>query len=180
MRKETHTVQRAIEPFVQEDNIPVVMEMLYPMLSNNGKKEVKQYWKETGYELTPEAFEIICNAAKEVTGIDIRNVTKRNKLTSLTQFLISFALYHEFVVCKKATLKNICETYMPSIKHSQIIYAVKAIEKNIHEESVFNVLYKFVLAIESAGFGNSNRRVITLRAGMKNTNALTLNEVKQN
>lgn len=169
MKKQTHTIHDAIEPFVQEQNLSVIFETLYPLLSVKGKKEVKEYWKQSGEALTAEAFEKICNAAKEVTGVDIRTVTKRTKETSLAQFLVSFALYHEFVLCKKATLKSICEQYMPSIKHSQILYAVNAIEKSMHLTSVFEMLYKFALAIEAHGFGNTNRRVIVLRASLKKT-----------
>ena len=169
MKKQTQNIHDAIEPFVQEQNISLIMEMLYPLLSVKGKKEVKQFWKENGEALTPEAFNKICNAAKEITGVDIRETKQRTKETTLAQFLVSFALYHEFVLCKKATLKSICQQYMPSIKHSQILYAVNAIEKSMHLTSVFEMLYKFALAIEAHGFGNTNRRVIVLRASLKKT-----------
>ena len=163
MKKQTHTVQNAIEPFVQEQNLSVIFETLYPLLSTQGKKEVKQFWKENGEALTPETFNTICNIAKDITGIDIREAKNRNKETTLAQFLVSFALYHEFVVCKKATLKSICQQYMPSIKHSQILYAVNAIEKSMHLETVFTLVHKFALELEAKGFGNCNRRVIVKR-----------------
>lgn len=171
MIKQTHTVQNAVEPFVKEENLSVIFEMLYPLLSTKGKKEVKQFWKENGEALTPETFNTICNIAKDITGIDIREAKQRTKETTLAQFLVSFALYHEFVLCKKATLKNICQQYMPSIKHSQILYAVNAIEKSMHLESVFELVHKFALALEAKGFGNCNRRVIVKRM----TNAMETN-----
>ena len=164
MKKSTQSVQEAIEPFILEDNMPAVMERLYPLLSFKGKQEVKKFWKENKVALTIESFNVICDAAQQLTGIDIRNKESKNKKTTLAQFLVSFALYEEFVVCKKATLKEVCQQYMPSITHSQILYAVHAIEKSIHLESAFDLLNKFCITLATHGLNNCHRRLVILKA----------------
>ena len=178
MKKQTNTIHDAIEPFIQEQNIPIILELLYPLLSAKGKNEVKQFWKENGEALTPEAYKTICSIVKDITGIEVGKTKNRNKETTLAQFLVSFALYHEFVICKKVTLKNLCQEYMPTIKHSQILYAVNAVEKSISLPSVFEIVSKFALALEAKGFGCVNRRVIELSAAMLKNK--TVNEEQHN
>lgn len=163
MKKSKPSVLAAIEPFVLEENIPSVMEMLYPMLSYRGKQEVKSYWKQNDATITPKTFELICEVAKEVTGVDIRTIQGRNKKNTLAQFFVSFALYHEFVALKKITLKGLCQQYMPAIKHSQILYAVNAVEKSVHLETAFDLLNKFTTELASRGFVCSRQRLIVLK-----------------
>lgn len=167
MKKSTQSVQEAIEPFILEENMPAVMERLYPLLSFKGKQEVKKFWKENKVALSIESFNLICDVAKQLTGVDVRECSinkKRNKETTLAQFLVSFAIYQEFVVFKKATLKEVCQQYMPSITHSQILYAVHAIEKSIHLESAFELLNKFCVELATRGLNNSHRRLVVLKA----------------
>jgi hypothetical protein len=178
MKKETHSVEEAIIPFLNEETIPVMMERLYPMLSVRGKKEVKAYWKENGTALTPEVFNQICDIAKEVTGVDIRNTTKRTKEISLAHFLVCFSLYYEFVMLKKATLNEICLQYLTNIKHSQIIYAVRAIEKTLSNPLVFELLSKFSIALAKNKMTCSMHRLVNLSAQLQDKKVL--NEAQSN
>lgn len=178
MKKQTTTIHDAIEPFIHEENISLVLETLYPLLSVKGKKEVKEFWKDNGKALSHETYDAICTIVKDVTGVEVSKTKNRTKETTLSQFLISFALYYEFVVCKKITLKNLCEQYMPTIKHSQILYAVHAVEKSISLPSVFEIVSKFALALEQKGFACVNRRLIELSAELLKNK--TANEAQHN
>jgi hypothetical protein len=103
-----------------------------------------------------------------LTGVDVREATRRGKKNTLAHFLVCYALYFEYVACKKTTLKAICEQYLPSTQHSQIIYAAKAVENSLHLDSVRELVLQFAKDLENGGMGNLNRRVISVMAAKIN------------
>jgi hypothetical protein len=175
MKKTQHNLHDVLGAFVNEDHREEATRLLYPLLNLKGKKQAKEVWKDSGRTLSPEVFNTVCDIVQEKTGIDIRTNRNKNKDVSFAQFLASYALYYEFVVTKKITLKELCTQYMPWLKHSQILYAIHAIENKIGNEKLFSLLLPFAEALVHKQFGCVWQRLVTLKA----RTASTPNEVKQ-
>jgi len=174
MKKTQHNLHDVLGAFVNEDHREEATRWLYPMLNLKGKKQAKEIWKDMGSHLSPEAFNKICDIVQHLTNIDIRVNKLKNKQTSFAQFLVSYALYYEFVTTKKVTLQELCSTHMPWLKHSQILYAINAIEKNIDNNTLANLLLPFAEALRKEEYGCVWQRMVQLQL------KATQNEVKQN
>jgi hypothetical protein len=147
MKKEQHNLQDMLGAFVNEEHREEATRWLFPLLSMKGKKQAKEVWQDMNSNLSPEAFNKICDIVQQLTNIDIRSNKLKNRQTSFAQFLVSYALYYEFVTTKKVTLKELCDKHMPWLKHSQVLYAIHAIEKNIGDTLLAKLLLPFAEAL---------------------------------
>jgi hypothetical protein len=180
MKKTQHNLHDVLGAFVNEDHREEATRWLYPLLNLKGKKQAKEVWQDAGTSLTPETFDKVCNIVFELTNVDVRTNKNKNKETSFAQFLVSYALYYEFVTTKKITLNELCSKYMPWLKHSQILYAIHAIENKIEHTTLSNLLLPFANALNENNFFCVWQRLIQVKMQMRNVNVEVKNEVEQN
>lgn len=180
MKKAKHNLHDVLGAFVNEQHREEATRWLYPLLNLKGKKQAKEVWQDAGTSLTQETFDKVCDIVLQLTKVDIRTNRNKNKDTSFAQFLVSYALYYEFVTTKKITLNELCSKYMPWLKHSQILYAINAIENKIAHETLSSLLLPFAHALNENNFFCVWQRLVQLQVDARNVNIETKNEVEQN
>lgn len=160
MKRQQKNIHDVLGAFVNEDNHEEFLNSLYPLLSVKGKAQVKDFWSNEVDALSISKFETICEVAAQVTGVDFRKEEKKNKETSLSQFLVCYALYYEYVARKKVTLKELCKNYLFNLKHPQVLYSIAAIEKKIKDKGTFAKAEQFAVLLAEKQMVRTHQRLL--------------------
>lgn len=180
MKKTKHNLHDVLGAFINSEHHEEATRWLYPLLNLKGKKQAKEVWEQNGTSLTPETFDKVCNIVLDLTKVDVRTNRNKTKENSFAQFLLSYALYYEFVTTKKITLNELCLKYMPWLKHSQVLYAIHAIENRIASATLTNLLLPFANSLNENNFFCVWQRLVQLQVQQRNVNIEVQNEVEQN